>query len=208
MGMDHNDERRIQFVSRRGQGACRSVFEKETSPVNQLLWWSRLGAFDLWRIGLLASSLALSGCTTYYHVSEIDDHKPGRVSLEEFAEESRGRHVEVGLSDGSLHYGVNLEVTAGYTHWCDSLTGAVRRIANDSVTIVSWKSWSRGLTDGLLLGVSGGFLSMLSFVGAPYYALVAWPYVLTGVPAIGAIIGACVTHTYRYRIESQAASKK
>ncbi len=176
--------------------------------MNQRSWWGRLRVIKLWRIVLLGSSLAFSGCTTYYHVSETDDHKPGRVSLEEFAEESRGRHVEMELSDGSLHYGVNLEVTTGHTQWRDSLTGAVRRIANDSVKIVSWKSWSRGMIDGLLLGVSGGFLSMLSFVGAPPYALIAWPYVLTGVPAIGAVIGACVAHTYRYRIGSQAASKK
>ena len=157
---------------------------------------------------LLPIAFLAFGCTTSYHVSQVDDGRSGRLGFDEFAKECRGHKVEILLVNGSRYHGFELVATPDSVAWHDSLGTSIISMASDSVRTISWRSVARGMGDGLLLGIPGNFVALGITAFFPYYALVAWPYTLALGPAIGAIIGGLVTHTYRFRIIPQHAPER
>jgi len=158
---------------------------------------------DLKRFVSLIVSLGLffiAGCTSSYHISEIDDGQPGGMSFEEFANEIHGETLSVLLQDGLTHDAVDLTVTPESTTWRECSDGTLLKVSNDSIISFSRASWVRGVADGLLIGIPLGFvasgLMAKSSTGPNPYIIVSLP----AIPAACAIAGGLRAHTFKYRI--------
>jgi hypothetical protein len=143
--------------------------------------------------------VTVSGCTTYYHVTESDDRRPGWVSFRQLTRESADCEVNVTMLDGSVYSGTDLKVDSVYTAWRDARTGGLERRNNDSISVVSWKGAWRGIEDGVFLSLPVAFVSTMGLASYSLAAGIVGLYTLPAYPIVGGIIGGLVKHTYCYR---------
>ena len=144
-------------------------------------------------------SMVWGGCTSYYHVTENNDHKQGWVAFNQLAAESRGLEIEVTMRDSSVFHGTDLEADSAFTAWRELGTGNPKRHSNDSISTISWDSRWRGFEDGVLLSLPVGLAGTAALASHSLGGALFASYILPVYPAVGGIIGALVKHTYRYR---------